>query len=141
MNRTLFLIFLFLTLGFAGGSDSAKSRRISQSSSGLRTVTLATPRGDIKVSLPDDIRAGDTISGTVVAEPKGKDEKERGSNFDRLEGYFVEIANRSAKVTSGKTENIKLPDSAQSAQATELAVSILPERYQPALRQHRAHHQ
>ena len=65
--------------------DSQNSAGTPEVSGGLRTVTLATPRGDIKVSLPDDLNAGDTISGTVVAEPKGKDEKERKSNLDRLE--------------------------------------------------------
>jgi hypothetical protein len=100
---------------YGASQNSAGKPEVSD---GLRTVTLATPRGDIKVSLPDDISAGDTISGTVVAEPKGKDDKERKSNLDRLEGYVVEIANGSAKVSSGKLENIKLPDSAQSAQVT-----------------------
>ena len=69
-----------------------------------------------KVSLPDDIRAGDTISGTVIAEPKGKDAKEKKENLDRLDAYVVDIANRSAKVSSGKIENIKLPDGAQNAE-------------------------
>jgi hypothetical protein len=38
--------------------------------------------------LPDDIRAGDTISGTVIAEPKGKDPKENKSFVALLRSRF-----------------------------------------------------
>ena len=44
---------------------------------GLRTATFDLPRGKIRVNLPDDMMAGDTISGTVIAEPKGSTEEER----------------------------------------------------------------
>jgi hypothetical protein len=53
----------------------AESSRQAEVLGGLRTVTLTTPRGHIKVILPDNITAGDTILGTVAAEPKGKDNK------------------------------------------------------------------
>lgn len=47
--------------------------------------------GDLKVYLPDDMAAGDTISGTVVAEPKGSTEEERANNQNKLEGYKFEF--------------------------------------------------
>ncbi|HRB40989.1 MAG TPA: hypothetical protein PKX86_09805, partial [Bacteroidia bacterium] len=37
------------------------------SEKGLTTATFNTPNGVIKVYLPDDIRQGDIISGTVVS--------------------------------------------------------------------------
>jgi hypothetical protein len=116
-RRLVVLTFAFLLLTTAARFVASQNpTTASDVSSGIRTVTLATPRGDIKINLPGEVSAGDTISGTVVAEPKGKDDKEKKSNLDRLEGYVVEVANRRAKVSSGKIENIQIPDSAQTAQ-------------------------
>lgn len=70
---------------------------LSQSREGLYVKTFATPEGRITVYLPDDMAAGDTISGTVVAEPKGATDDERSKNGATLEGYVIEIAN--VKVT------------------------------------------
>ncbi|MDT4965566.1 MAG: hypothetical protein QOJ64_303 [Acidobacteriota bacterium] len=50
--------------------------------------------GDVKVYLPDDMAAGDTISGTVVADPKGNTAEERAKNLDTLEGLVVEIGDQ-----------------------------------------------
>lgn len=62
------------------------------SQSGLREIELNAGGGKVKVTLPDDMRAGDTISGTVSAEPAGKTEAERAKNSAELSGYVVEIA-------------------------------------------------
>jgi hypothetical protein len=56
--------------------------------------------GDLKVYLPDDMSAGDTISGTVVVEPKGNTEEERAKNQDTLKGYTVEIGEQKASVAN-----------------------------------------
>ncbi|MDQ6652848.1 MAG: hypothetical protein M3Y84_08895, partial [Acidobacteriota bacterium] len=114
--RLLVVTFAVLMSGSAYDGALQNPTASSETSSGIRNVTLTTLRGDIKVSLPDDIRPGDTISGTVIPEPKGKNPKEKKENLDRLEAYVVEIANRSAKVADGKIENIKLPDTAQNAE-------------------------
>jgi hypothetical protein len=58
---------------------------------GLQTVTFDTPPGLIRLYLPDDMRAGDTISGTVVAEPKGQTPEERTRNLTELNGYVIEL--------------------------------------------------
>src|SRR5262249_28057977 len=81
------------------------------------TITLATQRGDIKVILPSDIAAGDTISGTVSAEPKGKDEKERKQNYDRLIGYFVNLGGESSRGSSGEI-HAKITDGSSKAELT-----------------------
>lgn len=62
-----------------------------QFEAGLVVTTFATPQGRITVYLPDDIAAGDTISGTVVAEPQGANDQERSKNRASLEGYVIEI--------------------------------------------------
>jgi hypothetical protein len=53
---------------------------------GLTTAVFSTSQGKITVYLPDDIRAGDTITGTMMAEPTGK-------NAKQLEKSLAEIKN------------------------------------------------
>jgi hypothetical protein len=57
--------------------------------------------GDVRVFLPDDMAAGDTISGTVMAEPKGNTEEERAKNRDTLQGFVVEIGEQKVPVSKG----------------------------------------
>ena len=62
-----------------------------QHSPGLETLRFQTPQGHITVRFPDDASAGDTISGTVVAEPDGRSDDERATNQSKLEGYVVGV--------------------------------------------------
>lgn len=68
---------------------------------GITAVTFETEQGRVIVNLPDDIMAGDTISGTVVAEPKGTNEDERNRNRGVLNGYVVQIAGQNFPVNKG----------------------------------------
>jgi hypothetical protein len=87
---TLLVLTLFVPFPApALGQD--KVRAATETAWGLHTATFDTPHGKIKVHLPDDLSAGDTISGTVIAEPAGKTEEERIKNQDELNGYVVEI--------------------------------------------------
>jgi len=43
-----------------------------------------TPEGSISIILPDDMRSGDQITGTVIYEPAGRNEKEKNKNRDVL---------------------------------------------------------
>lgn len=58
---------------------------------GLTVVTFTVNPGTIKVNLPDDMMAGDTISGTVVAEPKGQTPEERATNAAKLREHVVAL--------------------------------------------------
>jgi len=58
---------------------------------GLHVATFDTLQGTVTVNLPDDLQAGDTISGSVIAEPKGKTETEQAQNQSELNGYVVQI--------------------------------------------------
>jgi hypothetical protein len=80
----------------SGGSSSAARgfAVASDTVSGLNTTTFDTPKGKIYVNLPDDISAGDTLSGTVVAEPEGQDDKTRTRNQGELAGYVVQLENQ-----------------------------------------------
>jgi hypothetical protein len=63
----------------------------STSRDGLRIVTFDTLQGRVIVNLPDDMRAGDTISGTVVAEPKGNTEQERAKNLAAMDYFYINM--------------------------------------------------
>lgn len=75
---------------------------------GLHTARLETPRGSIQVYLPDDLAAGDTISGTVSYTPAGRTEAEREENLGELQGYVVEVAEE--PVADGPTWTRVLPE-------------------------------
>ena len=82
------------------------------SQNGATTYRFSSNEGNILVYLPTDIRAGDTISGLVVADPAGKTDAERQKNGDTLSGQVVEIENVKAKVNTGKVQFILPPVSA-----------------------------
>ena len=50
-----------------------------------------TPQGNVRVILPDDIRPGDVISGTVSVAPEGKTEKDQQRNIEKLNGLAVQF--------------------------------------------------
>lgn len=57
---------------------------------GVVVTDFDAPQGKIRVYLPDDMAAGDTISGTVYVEPKGTG-AEREANAKLLQGVSVAI--------------------------------------------------
>ena len=67
-----------------------KAQTIS-SQKGLNTVVFPTQYGDVKVYVPDDVRSGDVISGTVIAEPKGNNTRQTEKNLAELVKYSVSI--------------------------------------------------
>lgn len=112
-----FFLFSFLTTPFfitnIAGAESANV--ISGKTQGLYKATFHTPAGEIKVILPDDMSVGDTISGTVIAEPSGADAIELEKNTDELNGYVVEIETQQkelgkTKIANRKIEGIAIPD-------------------------------
>jgi hypothetical protein len=74
--------------------------------SSWKTATQATPfdtpYGKIAVYLPDDIRAGDMISGTVMMEPAGDTDAVRASSNATLQGMVIEIDGKQTRVSSSK---------------------------------------
>jgi len=94
------------------GVDSGMPVR-TETASGLSTTTFDTLQGTVSVNLPDDVRAGDTISGTVISEPKGNTKDEQAKNQDSLNGYVVEVAKQE---TPAQQQGSKwsIPSTAQS---------------------------
>ncbi len=90
-HRVSFLaLCMALVAGLAAQASQTESVKV-QSAGGLRTATFQTPQGSIRVNLPDDLSAGDTISGVVLAEPAGQTDEERTRNTGELNGYVIEI--------------------------------------------------
>ena len=67
---------------------------------GLVSTVFTVPQGKIRVHLPNDMAAGDTISGTVVAEPKGTSAAERQKNAETLNGFVIEVAGQKGPAAS-----------------------------------------
>lgn len=69
-HRRLVLAGICCAALAASGSALAQTSAQQETGWGLDTATLDTLQGRVTVYLPDDAAAGDTISGTVVAEPR-----------------------------------------------------------------------
>ncbi len=83
-------LFLMLSVVMMKSSFTAHSQTVT-SQKGLTTAIFTTQYGDVKVYLPDDVRSGDVISGTVVAEPKGNNTRQTEKNLAELLKYSVSI--------------------------------------------------
>lgn len=89
---------------------------------GLWTASFHAPEGTIRVNLPDDASAGDTISGTVIEEPEGKTDEERNRNADVLRGMVIELDGQKVPVT-GKVLKWAIPASLAGRSATLVLLS------------------
>jgi len=83
---------------------------------GLVTATVPTKNGNLKILLPDDLSAGDTIAGNVVPDPIGNTKEEIAKNEDELTGYVVQVAGKSGHTGNGWT-NWAIPAVAAGAVA------------------------
>lgn len=76
------LFFVMLHAAFAQTISTQK---------GLTTAVFTLPEGTITVYLPDDIRSGDFISGTIQVVPAGKTARQAEKNLGRLTKFMVEL--------------------------------------------------
>ena len=102
---------LLISPGQAKDSDKAK---LEGDGNGLQTATFDTLSGTVTVNLPEEVAAGDTISGTVVAEPAGDTEKKREKNLGMLTGYVLEVEGQSGEVGDGRL-TLTLPGAGPTA--------------------------
>lgn len=98
----VFLCVLFVANDATTQSQTPAEKPVVKTAGGLTTVTFYLERGELTVNLPDDIRAGDTISGTVVADPKGQTKEERANNQSVLQGLVIEIDGKRVEPFSGE---------------------------------------
>lgn len=93
--RACSFIILFFALGLLLGQLSATTQEADSAtlnvSGGLQTTSFGTSHGTVRVILPDDIRPGDLISGSISVEPTGTTEDEKTRNRDTLDGYVIDL--------------------------------------------------
>jgi hypothetical protein len=92
---------------------SAKIGSQTDTAFGLITTTFDTLKGTVSVNLPDDVAAGDTISGTVITQPKGATKDEQAKNEDSLNGYVVEVAKQENPKQQQQGSKWVIPPAAQ----------------------------
>jgi len=95
--------YLLCLMLFAACTNRGFAQTIS-SQKGLTTAVFNLPAGIIKVYLPDDIRPGEMISGTIIAEAGGRNAKEVTKNLSDLKKYTVAFnAQKLAVSEAGKS--------------------------------------
>ena len=97
---SLFFPQIILLIGFFTFNTyitQAQDKVKTTTKNGLTKVEIETPNGKVTVNLPDNIYAGDVISGTVIAKPKGKNEKQITKNKNILNGYTIGFADKNIK--------------------------------------------
>ena len=97
-------LFVVCLLSLVSGQRPAPSVQTSREGGG-QTIAFKTGPGLVRVTLPYDMAAGDTISGTVISQAAGVNQKERELNAGELSGYVIELANQKSTVSSGVIRN------------------------------------
>ncbi len=137
LSLWLFLLVCALALYLAPAAhvQEASAKASMQARGGLQVATFDTLQGRVIVNLPDDMAAGDTISGTVVAEPKGNTDDERAKNLAVLQGYVIEMKQQQPSATgrnfsftsplSASGFTLQLPsDPAGTTNLSEMRISL-----------------
>lgn len=88
MKKQLFFTVFFLFLLVPASITWAQS---TETVKGLVKTNLSTSQTKITVYLPDDIRPGDMISGTVMAEPKGQSTKSKERSLNEVKNFHLKI--------------------------------------------------
>lgn len=86
------IILAVLIVSSASALAQSSATATVATSDGLTRITFPTARGSIIVNLPDDLRPGDTISGTVVVEPAGSTPDEKAGNKAVLDTCILNLA-------------------------------------------------
>jgi len=98
-------ITLILSLNISAGASGIPEVSTETTDAwGVTTTTVNTPSGKLTINMPDDAALGDTISGTVSAEPAGDTVEEQQANMDTLEGYIFDIEEIPDKVVVSEPE-------------------------------------
>ena len=76
---------------FSSSQPSLGTKTEFDFTSGLSIVKLTTPHGVVQVFLPDDMRAGDTVSISGLVNPAGLTDAERARNQKALENTSLTL--------------------------------------------------
>jgi hypothetical protein len=101
----------FTGAAFAASSAGGQPEIIREP--GLSIVMFETRHGRIRCNLPADLSDGDTISGTIFVEPKGRSASERNRTETELNNYNIFVAGQECPVRLGEF-SVKLVNSGPS---------------------------
>src|SRR5688500_5588560 len=88
------LLLLLLVISFSATAQVTKTITGTVSHErGQKKLNFETPNGKVKIYLPDDMAAGDVITGTIVPEPAGKNQKEIQKNLSELRQLSLQLGN------------------------------------------------
>ena len=104
-----------LVLAAASALFAADEAKLESQGEGLQTATFNTFSGTVTVNLPEDVVAGDTFSGTVVAEPEGDSEKKKDKNREALVGYLFELGDHPRGSVGDGRLKLDVPETPGSA--------------------------
>jgi len=90
--------------GSSGAGPRATTQVESRPQWGLRTTSFATDHGKVTVYLPDEVAAGDTLSGTVTLEPAGDRQRQVRKNTGELSGYVVDVGGTESSAGGGRVD-------------------------------------
>ncbi|MDQ2856824.1 MAG: CHAT domain-containing tetratricopeptide repeat protein [Acidobacteriota bacterium] len=122
----------------AGAQNAPGYRVDSRCADGLCITTFTTPLGVIKVNLPDDMAAGDTISGTVTPEATGQNDAERAQNLIELKRHVFVVEGQQTLVgaktfswtiprpLNPNSKNISLLQRGQNVVTTTIPIAATP---------------
>ena len=104
LTKAVFFLFIILLINSPISSFAKKNKVRTEidTISELQIIIFDTAQGKIVVSLPEEILAGDMISGTITKEPKGKTQKDFEANSNKLDKYSVEINNETRFVSENE---------------------------------------
>jgi hypothetical protein len=95
-----------LLAGIAGATSAADNETLPpptvDTGHGLAAAVFSTNQGTVTVNLPDDMAAGDTITGTVVVAPAGATDADRQRNAAELQGTVVEVGPQKVEASDHK---------------------------------------
>ncbi|MDH3493292.1 MAG: hypothetical protein OEM82_07060 [Acidobacteriota bacterium] len=84
-----------------------------ETSAGIKTAIFDTDAGKIRFNLPEDMIAGDSLTGTVYALPAGKSENEQAKNLEKLNSHSIEAAGQVSAV-SERFVRFQIPEDSSS---------------------------
>ena len=108
------------------GTLAEEANTALESADAIHVAIFDLDAGSIYVNVPDDLRPGDTGSGTVSPIPAGTDESERARQHEELSGYRVVLAGQPAPV-SEEVRTFRLP-----ADAKTLTIALVDRQGRPA---------
>ncbi len=97
-TRLFYFPFLLLLCMLFGGLKTSPA----QHKSNIRQISFATDKGTVTVNLPNDMTAGDVISGTVISEPSGRNQKRINKNEAALNNCSIETGDLRFPLSDGQ---------------------------------------